>query len=34
MSSKMPMISGVVMVVCMVLVLVMQVLDLAVLGWM
>lgn len=34
MSKKLPMIAGVVMVVCMVLVLVMQVLDLAVLGWM
>lgn len=32
--NKLPMISGVVMVVCMILVLVMQVLDLSVLGWM
>lgn len=32
--SKLPMISGVVMVVCMVLVLVLQVFDLAVFGWM
>jgi hypothetical protein len=32
--SKLPMISGVVLVVCMVLVLVMQVFDLAVFGWM
>lgn len=34
MSNKLPMISGVVLVVCMVLVLVMQVFDLAVFGWM
>ena len=32
--NKLPMISGVVLVVCMVLVLVMQVFDLAVFGWM